>query len=50
MREMENARLEKIERLGVNGALVDDMLLCVTDVDWVKKGRAYLATLSDDSD
>ena len=48
---MENARVDKIERLGVNGALVDDLLLCVTVMgEQAKKGRAYLATLSDDSE
>ena len=50
VREIENARLEKIVRLGVEGAAVDDLLLVVTAPSWVKQAKAYLATLSDDSD
>ena len=50
VREIENARLEKIVRLGVEGAAVDDLLLVVTAPSWVKQAKAYLATLSDDSE
>ena len=50
MRELENARLEKIVRLVVKGAAVDDLLLVVTAPAWVKQSKAYLATLSDDSE
>ena len=50
VREIENARLEKIVRLGVEGAAVDDLLLVVTAPAWVKQAKAYLATLSDDSE
>lgn len=50
MREMENARLEKIVRLGVEGAAVDDLLLVVTAPAFVQQHKAFLATLSDDSD
>ncbi len=51
MREIENERLEKIDRLGVYGAAQDDLVLSVTKMeDTAQKCRAYLATLSDDSE
>ena len=50
VREMENARLEKIVRLGGAGAAVDDLLLLVTAPAYVQQQKAFLATLSDDSD
>ncbi len=51
VREIENERLEKIDRLGVYGAAQDDLVLSVTKMgDTAQKCRAYLATLSDDSE
>ena len=48
MRELENARLEKIVRLGVEGAAVDDLLLVLEGA--AVQHKAYLATLSGDSE
>ena len=51
MREIENARLEKIERMGARAALEDDLRLSAkASGEECRKGRAFLATLSDDSD
>ena len=51
VREIENERLEKIDRLGVYGASQDDLGLSVTKMGVQNdKCRAYLATLSEDSD
>ena len=48
VRELENARLEKIVRLGVEGAAVDDLLLVLEGA--AVQHKAYLATLSGDSE
>ena len=51
VREIENARLEKIKRMGAWPALEDDLGLCAEGLGVaVRKADAFLATLSDDSD
>jgi hypothetical protein len=48
VREVENARLEKIERMGARATLEDDLLLSARALgEQARIGRAYLATLSD---
>ncbi len=51
VREIENARLEKIKRMGTWPALEDDIRLSVEQLAVERrKAEAYRATLSDDSD
>ena len=52
VREIENARLEKIERMGARATLEDDLWLAAKALgdQGRRRGMAYLATLSDDSD
>ena len=51
VREIENARLEKIKRMGAWPAVEDDLRLCADKLGVASlKAKAYLATLSEDSD
>ena len=51
VREIENARLEKIQKMGAWPALEDDLRLCAGRMAvGIGKAEAFLATLSDDSE